>query len=205
MISSFVFLMPIPTALRSARPCRETRSRSTTVHSRSSWISATSFLARSRYLAVSVRPAGGGAFTPLTPRQAISATPYSIRSRNAVNADNATFAATAGNITGIVAVANGGTGSSTQAFVDLSTDQAGIGGNKTFTGNRTVNGSLGIGASPTMKLTVGGSALVYPQSGNGQLFFRNRTNGNFSQVIFNDDANTYRGYLGYIGANAGLG
>jgi hypothetical protein len=40
---------------------------------------------------------------------------------------------TASNVTGTVAITNGGTGSSTQNFVDLTTTQT-IGGNKTFTG-----------------------------------------------------------------------
>lgn len=44
---------------------------------------------------------------------------------------------TSANVTGIVAIANGGTGSATQNFVDLTTNQANIGGNKTFTGLTT--------------------------------------------------------------------
>lgn len=43
---------------------------------------------------------------------------------------------TAANVTGIVAIANGGTGSTTQNFVDLTTAQT-IAGNKTFTGTIT--------------------------------------------------------------------
>ena len=48
------------------------------------------------------------------------------------NATNAGSATTAGNVTGVVAIANGGTGSATKNFVDLTTTQS-IGGNKTFT------------------------------------------------------------------------
>jgi len=58
---------------------------------------------------------------------------------NAINATNATTATTAGNVTGVVAITNGGTGSSTQNFVDLSNDQTSIGGNKIFTGTLTAN------------------------------------------------------------------
>ncbi|MCX6278488.1 MAG: hypothetical protein NT004_10360 [Bacteroidetes bacterium] len=43
---------------------------------------------------------------------------------------------TAGNITGTVAIANGGTGSTTQNFVDLTTAQT-VAGNKTFSGDIT--------------------------------------------------------------------
>lgn len=55
------------------------------------------------------------------------------------NATNASSATTAGNVTGIVAIANGGTGSSTQNFVDLSSNQTTIGGTKTFTGTVSAN------------------------------------------------------------------
>jgi collagen type VII alpha len=41
---------------------------------------------------------------------------------------------------GTLAVANGGTGSTTQNFVDITTNQASIAGNKTFTGSTTVSG-----------------------------------------------------------------
>jgi hypothetical protein len=53
-----------------------------------------------RWLEVRVRPTGGGAFTPLTPRQQINSAPYALKSVNAdtaVNATNATNAATATN------------------------------------------------------------------------------------------------------------
>jgi hypothetical protein len=125
-----------------------------------------------RFLQIAVRPAGGGAYTTLAPRQPITSSPYSIKSASSTSADglsavcnlcvtdahilsidgakvtgtvaNATNATTAGNVTGVVAVANGGTGSSTQNFVDLSTTQASIGGNKTFTGAVGVIGGSGV-------------------------------------------------------------
>jgi len=66
-------------------------------------------------------------------------------------------------------------------------------------------GNVGIGTtSPSTRLHVAGSALVYPTSGNGSLNLQNRTNSNYSQVVFVDDTGVYRGYTGYIGANAGL-
>lgn len=45
-------------------------------------------------------------------------------------------------VTGILPIANGGTGSSTQNFVDLSTTQASIGGAKTFSGALTSSGGF---------------------------------------------------------------
>ena len=41
-----------------------------------------------RFLEISVRPAGGGSFTVLSPRQQISSTPYAIKSTGAASADN---------------------------------------------------------------------------------------------------------------------
>lgn len=61
------------------------------------------------------------------------------------NADNATTAATAGNVTGIVQIANGGTGSSTQNFVDLTTAQT-VAGAKTFADNLRANGLIRVGS-----------------------------------------------------------
>jgi hypothetical protein len=50
-----------------------------------------------RFLEIGVRPAGGGAFTILSPRQQTTSTPYAIRSANATTADSATTATTATN------------------------------------------------------------------------------------------------------------
>lgn len=58
---------------------------------------------------------------------------------NAANAATANAATTAGNVTGVVAIANGGTGSATQNFVDLTTAQT-VAGNKTFSGLTNLSG-----------------------------------------------------------------
>ncbi|MDD1713437.1 MAG: hypothetical protein LUQ69_09765 [Methanoregulaceae archaeon] len=76
-----------------------------------------------RWLAIGVRcPAGSGSYTTLTPRQALTPAPYALYSVNA---------GTAANLSGVLPVANGGTGSATKNFVDLSTAQT-VGGIKTF-------------------------------------------------------------------------
>lgn len=59
---------------------------------------AISFPGADRYLDISVRPAGAGAFTPLAPRQKITSTPHAIRSRNATAADSATNATQLGGV-----------------------------------------------------------------------------------------------------------
>src|ERR1051325_6595157 len=45
------------------------------------------FPGTNRFLEISVRPAGGGSFTTLAPRQQISSTPYAIRTLSATTAD----------------------------------------------------------------------------------------------------------------------
>ena len=52
----------------------------------------------------------------------------------------------AANVIGVVAVANGGTGSSTRNFVDLTSDQT-IAGAKTFTGTLALGSSVGVGTA----------------------------------------------------------
>ncbi|MDD2792920.1 MAG: hypothetical protein PHD73_07055 [Sediminibacterium sp.] len=63
---------------------------------------------------------------------------------------------TASNVTGIVAIANGGTGSATQNFVDLSTTQT-VAGAKTFSSNLTANGFVKTGGTSAQFLKADGS------------------------------------------------
>jgi hypothetical protein len=87
------------------------------------------FTGSQRWLEVRVRPGASiGAYTALSPRQELTPTP------------NALWSASAAAVTGIVGVANGGTGSATQNFVDLTTAQT-VGGDKTLTGNLDVGAS----------------------------------------------------------------
>jgi hypothetical protein len=58
-----------------------------------------------RFLEISTRPSGSGAFTLLTPRQAITSTPYAVRSLSAATADTATNAVTANNAQQLAGVA----------------------------------------------------------------------------------------------------
>ena len=118
-----------------------------------------------RWLEISVRLNGSSdAYTVLSPRQQVNSVPFAVRSLKATNADNAdnattatnattaNTATTAGNVTGVVPVANGGTGSSFKDFVDLSTNQRRIGGNKEFEGEISVIGAgrfVGSGAGLT--------------------------------------------------------
>lgn len=66
----------------------------------------------------------------------------------ATTATTANSATTAGNVTGIVAIANGGTGSSTKNFVDLTTAQTAA-GNKTLSGYTDLSGGSRLQNSAT--------------------------------------------------------
>lgn len=83
-----------------------------------------------------------------------------------------------------VSIANGGTGSATQNFVDLTTAQATIAGNKTFTGNTTTTNLTNntlltanteadvVGSSGTFHITAasdGGDYNMFSSSGNQTL------------------------------------
>jgi len=59
---------------------------------------ANAFSGANRFLEISARPSGAGAFTLLTPRQSITSTPYAVRSLNAATADTATNAQQLGNL-----------------------------------------------------------------------------------------------------------
>ncbi len=141
------------------------------------------FPGANRFLEIHVRTAGGGAFTVLAPRQLVSSSPYSVKSLSADTATSATTAnsaTTAGNVSGIVPIANGGTGSSTLSFVDLLTDQTTIGGNKTFTGILSGNivsaatqfniGPNRVLATPSGNLFAGLGAGAFTSSGTNNVF-----------------------------------
>lgn len=108
------------------------------------------FPSADRYLEIRVKRPADPSYVALTPRQRITSTPYAIRANNSTFSDFATFASsagnaqtaasattattatTAGNVTGVVAIANGGTGSSTKNFVDTGNVDQFVGGIKTF-------------------------------------------------------------------------
>ena len=64
------------------------------------------FPGANRFLEIRVRPAGGGAYTPLAPRQFVNSAPYSVKGLSAASADTVN----AGNITGVLGASQGGTG-----------------------------------------------------------------------------------------------
>lgn len=134
---------------------------------------ASAFPGAARFLEISIRRNAADPFTTLNPRQPITSAPHNIRSLSSQSSDGLSVACvlcvtdaqiqsldgskvagtvanatTAVNISGIVPIANGGTGSSTQNFVDLSTNQN-IVGIKTFLQPPTFNGATFSGPAAT--------------------------------------------------------
>jgi hypothetical protein len=67
------------------------------------------FPGANRFLEIHVRQTGGGGFTPLTPRQAVTSSPYAVQTIRAASAAVADTVQ-AGNITGVLHPSQGGTG-----------------------------------------------------------------------------------------------
>jgi hypothetical protein len=112
---------------------------------------------------------------------------------------------TAANVSGIVGIANGGTGSGTQNFVDLTTNQN-ISGVKTFSSDIVVNGiTIGKGSGQNDQNTALGSGALNSSNANGT---RNTAVGalaltNYVGTSF--DNNTGVGYFNMIGLTTGGG
>ena len=90
---------------------------------------------------------------------------------NATTATNATTANTAtiaGNVSGVVAIANGGTGSATQNFVDTTTAQT-VAGNKNLTGLTTLGGGARLPSS-------GGDPEAASANNLGRVYFNTTIN-----------------------------
>jgi hypothetical protein len=110
------------------------------------------------------------------PRQHLGAAPFAFSAASLDGsacsgcvADGMIAAVSATKVSGILPVANGGTGSMTQNFVDLSSNQMAIGGNKTFTG--LVAAARDVGGAPVRVCSgstpVGNTAwAVYGTGGN---------------------------------------
>jgi len=131
------------------------------------------------------RPADAG-FTTLTPDEPITSAPYAMRSVAALSADSLSTecvlcvtdahiqsldggkvtgtvgsALVASTVTGVVSIANGGTGSTAKNFVDLTSDQSNISGNKAFNGAVSVTGGGGVFSGNGSGLTnLNGASIV---------------------------------------------
>jgi hypothetical protein len=107
-------------------------------------------------------------------------------------------------VTGILDVTNGGTGSATKNFVDLTENQT-IGGIKDFTSNATFNGqSIGKGnASGGDNLAVGAGAMNAVSTGVRNTAIGNSAMQNYVGTSF--DNNTSIGYANLVALTTGSG
>ncbi len=123
-----------------------------------------------RFLEIAVRPAGGGAFTPLSPRQQVTLTPYAIRSLNAATADGLSLACAncvtssqiqsvqGSQITGTIPVASVPSGSANY-IQNTSSQQATS--NFSISGNGAAGGTLtGNIVSATTQYNIGASRML---------------------------------------------
>jgi hypothetical protein len=110
----------------------------------------------------------------------------------------------AANVTGTVAIANGGTGSTTQNFVDLTTNQT-IAGTKTFSSNASFKGnSIGVGnATGSNNLAVGNGALNAASTGHRNTAIGSGAMYNYVGTSF--DNNSSIGYNNLSALTTGTG
>lgn len=140
---------------------------------------AVAFSGANRWAEISARPAGNGAFITLSPRQAVTSTPYAIKSLNAASADNLSAACTgcvtdvqvasvAGSkVTGAIPAAAIPAGSANY-IQNATTQQANS--NFNISGNGIVGGAIGVGVTtPNFPLsfpnTLGNKIALWGQSG----------------------------------------
>lgn len=127
------------------------------------------FNGSNRFLDITVRPAGGGSFTPLSPRQPMTSDPYAIKSLNAGTADGLSLACVScvtssqigsvngSSVTGTIPVGSIPPGNGNYIQNTTSTQTADF----NISGNGIVGGSIGLGSIlPGYKLNITGSGIV---------------------------------------------
>ena len=177
-----------------------------------------------RFLEIRVKKSIDPSYMPLAPRQRITGVPFGTRVLSAATADAATTAINAdqlggvsaanylqvngdgsglinlnaANLNGVVPISSGGTGSTTQNFVDLNSTQI-IAGNKTFSNAVDTSTQYNIGGSRVLSnagsfnLFAGVNAGSLNTTGAGNSFF-GRNAGQNNTVGFNNS---------FVGASAG--
>lgn len=124
---------------------------------------AAAFPGPARFLEISVRRTAADPWTLLDPRQPVTRAPQSLSADRL--SDECDLCVTnsqiqsvdAGKVTGVVSISNGGTGSSTQNFVDLSTNQI-IVGSKSFLQPTTLSNATITSFTSTGSATFNGAA-----------------------------------------------
>jgi len=172
---------------------------------------AGSFNGANRFLEISARPVGGGAFALLSPRQQVTATPYAIRSVNAALADNAT------QLGGVAASqyvqtndsrlsdARPPTASSSNYIQNSTSQQAGA--NFSISGNGSVAGTLSANVvNAVNQYNIGGTAVLSASTSTGNTFVGTQfgTGGSLNTVVGSQAGKTNTGNNNVIvGAQSG--
>jgi hypothetical protein len=190
---------------------------------------ASAFPGADRFLEIGVRPAGGGAFTILSPRQQVSSTPYAIRSLNATTADTATTATNATNATQLGGVAasqyvvtsdsrladsRAPTAGSANYIQNTTSPQASsnfnVSGSGTVGGNLIANGNVGIGTTPTRarletRGAVGNTVALFGGDGAGVALIKDNPYIGFNSYYNSGWKAISPGFGGYVGIEQGAG
>jgi hypothetical protein len=106
--------------------------------------------------------------TVLSPNQPIGSVPFAARARVAESAES---------VSSVIPIANGGTGSATQSFVDLTTNQS-VAGNKTFSGTTTASSLDVTGSTTTASLNITSAGGLAGNGVVGMIFGGMYCNGN---------------------------
>lgn len=154
---------------------------------------ASAFPGGNRFLEISVRPTGGGLFTVLTPRQPITATPYAVRSLNALSAD-----------TVVVAGVPSGSGNYIQNRTSIQPES-----NFNIEGNGTAGGTLSANiVNATTHYNINGFRVLSTPPGSNSIFAgRNAgvANAGASNAFFGENAgsqNLSGSWNSFFGQNA---
>jgi hypothetical protein len=162
---------------------------------------AAAFPVAARFLEISLRPMGAGAFTTLSPRQSITSTPYAIRSLSATTADGLTSACA-----GCVSSSQIGSLPAGSAHYVQNTTTTQADSNFNISGDGTAGGTLSSNlVNAVTQFNLGGSRLI-SAAGTNNLFvgmnaaatgptgFDNTYVGNFAgNASTTGDANSFFG------------
>ena len=144
------------------------------------------FTGANRWLEIAVRTNGGGAFTTLTPRQAIKPTPYAIFTATAADVASGAVVKSLNTLKDNVTLAAGANVSITPSGNTLTIASAGGGGGWALNGANTYynGGNVGIGTSaPAAKLHVQNGDFLAGAAGLEWMFHtRSSFSGDFLQI-----------------------